>query len=373
MATVETSKSSTSTMDDPRLLVGQTLHDNANDAWFIAEKLSDRLDERDEFTGGNFSVGYRAIRKSDGQEGFVKVLDLHHPLKYISATAEAYAFVSNAMKAFDHEVQLLSTCREHRFRHVVLSIADGVYGCNNGVVQLVPFVVLTIADNDARRFAAMSRKIDSAWVFQVLHQSAVGLKELHSAGIVHRDIKPSNIMVFDRGDVIKIGDLGSAMARDVRSSAKPGGPGIIYAPPEHIYANNNSGDWREDRILGDYYMLGGTLVSMLFHISLNNELFSRVSDEVRPLKAVGKPYADVLPLLQESFGRVLEEIEKNMPDELQPYAQEIVDIIKTLCDPDPSRRGDVEHPTGNRMSLERYIAKFDHFAKRIRYSMRQHP
>lgn len=75
----------------------------------------------------------------------------------------------------------------------------------------LPFIMFELADGDVRKVIAKASQIDDAWRFNVLHDVAVGLQQLHSKKIAHQDLKPSNVLLFDaekRG--AKIGDLGRA-------------------------------------------------------------------------------------------------------------------------------------------------------------------
>ena len=61
---------------------------------------------------------------------------------------------------------------------------------------------------------------DERSVARLLRHILIGLKYLHTRGLVHLDIKPSNI--FIRRDIYKIGDLGHITARSTGgSSASP--------------------------------------------------------------------------------------------------------------------------------------------------------
>ena len=77
----------------------------------------------------------------------------------------------------------------------------------------------------------------------------------------------------------------------------------------------------------------------------------------------GSDYHEVLPYVREAFARSIGNIRKNMQTK---HSNEIIRIVRQLCDPDPERRG---HPLnhkskGSSYSLERYVSKLDLLARR---------
>ena len=67
----------------------------------------------------------------------------------------------------------------------------------------------------------------------MLVQVCLGLKHMHSKGVIHRDLKPSNILISGKG-LIKLADFGVSKIVSSGSLAKSfvGSPG--YLPPEMI-------------------------------------------------------------------------------------------------------------------------------------------
>ncbi len=93
-------------------------------------------------------------------------------------------------------------------------------------------------------------------------QAAQGLDHAHRANLIHRDVKPANLLL-DPAGVVKVLDLGLALARDTSVSSltiehdeKVMGT-VDYLPPEQAI-NSHAVDAR-----GDIYALGCTLYYML--------------------------------------------------------------------------------------------------------------
>ena len=78
------------------------------------------------------------------------------------------------------------------------------------------FVVLELADSDLRQVISSSMSIqpDSLVVQTIVYNILVGLKFLHSAGVLHRDIKTANILLNEDCS-IKICDFGLSRTIEV--------------------------------------------------------------------------------------------------------------------------------------------------------------
>jgi len=73
------------------------------------------------------------------------------------------------------------------------------------------FMVMELGDADLKTLFRQEVHLELLQVKFVLYHLLVGLKYLHSAGILHRDLKPSNVLVNQDCDV-KICDFGLARA-----------------------------------------------------------------------------------------------------------------------------------------------------------------
>jgi serine/threonine protein kinase len=59
----------------------------------------------------------------------------------------------------------------------------------------------------------------------------IGMKFIHSRGVIHRDLRPANILLDERGHP-KIGDLGSSRFCDLRMTMTSGVGTRLYTAPE---------------------------------------------------------------------------------------------------------------------------------------------
>jgi serine/threonine protein kinase len=143
----------------------------------------------------------------------------------------------------------------------------------------------------------------------VLRGCLAAVAALHRDGIVHSDLKPSNIMLKRTGST-KIIDLGSAF--DLYDSPPSGRCTPAYAAPEVLEGQPGSQQ-------SDLASLGYVLLEML----CGEQPFA------------GKTrFAELLRAKKQ----ILERLPKLLPPEEIAYSELLINLIRRLVDPDPSRR-----------------------------------
>ena len=98
---------------------------------------------------------------------------------------------------------------------------------------------------------------------QIVYEICLGLKDIHSLGIVHRDINPSNIMI-DRFETVKIIDFGISRTNKIGKSSDTHILGTYgFAAPEQFGFSQTS-------TKSDIYSLG-VLINYLKTMALPNQ------------------------------------------------------------------------------------------------------
>ncbi|MDE0006616.1 MAG: protein kinase [Rhodospirillaceae bacterium] len=316
-------------------------------------------------TGGCFSTGY-LVEDSSGRQAFLKAMDyssaFRGPLDTLSIRLE------NITKSINHERELLERCRNRRLTRVIRAIDFGQYRAPNSTdTDVVEYLIFELAKSDVRYQLDIVKNIEISWKLKVLHQVAVGLQQLHNTKIAHQDLKPSNILVVAH-ESTKIADLGRAACKGLYAPhdelSIPGDP--AYATPESLYRAVPT-EWNARRMGCDCYHLGSMVGYFFSGHSMTELLIGHMEEQFDPEIWEGT-YEDVLPYLQEAFGRIIEAL---LPDIHRGIRPSIERILIELANPDYRRRG---HPTnrrrlGNQYSLERYVSKFDLLYRRSLYEV----
>lgn len=331
-------------------LVGHVL----DGGWRVLELVDRGPDD----TGGHFSVGY-IIEGPNGRRAFLKALDYSRALASSDPARELLKLTAK----FVFERDVLDKCRAVGLSRIVVAIQAGkVVVDTSNQAGVVEYLIFELADGDVRKFVHLSRNCDLAWTLRCLHHVATALGQLHGQRIAHQDLKPSNVMVYG-GVISKVGDLGSAAYQGHSGphdeQAFAGDPS--YAPPELLY-KQISPDWNQRRFGCDAYLLGSMTVFM-FTGSIMSSLLLAKLDASQHWREWRGSFAELLPQLRQAFGASLLELRENLECDCR---DEVVEIVRQLCDPDPGQRG---HPRtrasiGNPYSLERYISWFDRLARR---------
>ena len=336
-------------------LVGKKLHDG----WTVEQLIN----QSENATGGHFSTAY-VVRSADGKKAFLKAMDYKKALESKDPARELQAMTA----AFNFERDLLEKCRSKGLSRVVTVITSGkLPPQDNDVSTVVEYLIFELANGDIRSFISFESAFETAWAIRTMHQAAAALRQLHSAQIAHQDVKPSNVLCFSNQHT-KLADLGRASDRDRTSphDELDFAGDRTYAPPELLYGHVPE-DWNRRRLGSDLYMLGSLVLFLCVQVSMTHLIFKRLNKEHRWLNWGGN-YKEVLPYIQSAFAEIIRDLRKQITTE---FADEIPELVKQLCNPDPDRRGDPKNiRLGNQYSLERYVSIFDRLALTAEWSLK---
>jgi eukaryotic-like serine/threonine-protein kinase len=271
------------------------------------------------------------------------------------------------LEDFRFERDLLRVCVSNNLDRVIRVIDQGQHEVPNvpdAKVPIVNFLVFELADGNVSNQADVNERVDRAISLRLLHNVAVGLRQLHDNGITHQDVRPSNVLHF-RMEIAKLADLGRASSQKLPARHDdldyPGLP--HYAPPECRYKMPRDRmpifEWRRG---GDLFLFG----SMIYFMFEGQMLLPMLQRSLRPEHTCSMwngPYEAVLPFVQKAFGDVLKDFASIHTDKI---GKQIAVALTQLGEPDPRRRGHPLNsgPNQDKYSLERYITLFDLLARR---------
>jgi serine/threonine protein kinase len=323
------------------------------DGWTIVEAVPVPSDQ----TGGYFSNCFKVTK--DGKQAFLKALDI-----------EKFHFdqLLALLAGFQYESELLALCKQKRLSRVVQVLEAGRIERDPNappVLRNVPFLVFELADGDIRRSVDVSQAVSNQWRFFVLHQTTLGLLQLHAQSIAHQDLKPSNVLRFGF-DRLKLGDLGRS---SLRGKAAPHDdmvcPGALnYAPFEQRYSYSPA-DWVERRLSADVFHLGCLVVFAFTNVCFADYVMDSLAEPYRPANW-GATYAEVLPHVQAAMLKGVQDLAQDFPEQ---FRQSLTEIVVDLCHPDPNLRGrtGTNHRTAvGLLWLQRYASRFDVLEKAAR-------
>lgn len=316
--------------------------------WKVVEKVP----KAHYATGGHFSVSY--IVERDGTKAFLKVLDLGAALRM---PGDHLKHIQDLIIQFNFERDTLNVCREFGLKRVAAAIDDGKMDLDSDPYG-VYYIVFELAEGDIRKKQNLPGPLDLGWKLRVLHNTAVGIDQLHRKKIAHQDLKPSNVLVYGKKDS-KVADLGCA---DVKDSISPRGalriPGDrTYAPLELLYGEVPS-DWNARRLGTDMFLFGNLVAFLFANVSMTAVIVDKMTPAHRP-GLWPHDYRTVLPYVRNAFGEALTEIEAVLPDCVRT---EIGEALAVLCEPDPLKRGHAKDRYTSQFSFERFVSLFDKLA-----------
>ena len=337
-------------------LVGRKLQNG----WMV-EKLIDRPENA---TGGYFSISY-IVRSANGKRAFLKAMDY---IKVLRESSDPARDLQAMTTAFNFERTILEKCKSNNLSRIVRVLDSGVLPAQGGDSgSVVQYLIFELADNDIRSFIDWHQTFETAWSLRTIHQAAAALQQLHSVEIAHQDVKPSNVLIFENSPS-KLADLGRAFDRHSMSphDELDYAGDSTYAPPELLYGYVPQ-DWRVRRLGCDLYLLGSLVVFFCTGVSMTHLLLNRL-DEQHFYTNWGGNYKEVSPYLQSAFAQIIRELQKKIHSS---FAEDIAEVVKQLCNPDPDLRGNPKKIRygGSQHSLERYVSIFGRLAREAEWSL----
>jgi len=337
-------------------LIGKT----TSGGWVITELVQFAPDH----TGGYFSECYFVER--DGSRAFLKLID-------ISRFSDIGRLLQG-LTEFSYETELVKQSTASKLSRVVQLIESGeieVDATNPvAVLRKLPYLVFERGEGDIRGTVDVSKSVADKWRFCILHRAAAGLLQLHQANIAHQDLKPSNVLQI-KSDNLKIGDLGRSTMRgnsaphDVLEVAGA----LPYAPFELRYSYLLP-DWLHRRIATDVFHIGCLTVFVFTNVVFPAFVIERLAPVYRP-EAWGDPYPGVIPHLKAALDSSLAEMAPDFPAE---FRDELVALVRDLCNPDPMQRGigsKSRSTAGTSLWLQKFVSQFDRLEKRASISARR--
>lgn len=346
-----------------RLNLAQSLIGTAVNEWKVIEKVQNKGS-----TGGFFSVGY-IVEREEGKRFFLKALD------YSSAMNNPNPVVTlhNMTESFLFEKDLLTRCGDKRLKYVIKIIDSGSYVLPEDypdrekyAIPNIDYMVFEKAEQSARALIDLSKEFDSAWALRSLHNTAVGINELHNIQVAHQDIKPSNVLLFNNKGISKIGDVGRSSVIDTSAEHDTFAiAGDANYSPFELHYGVDIPEWKIKRFSCDMYMFGNLVYTYFNNVSITTAVFNKL-----PLSSLPANWTDdydsVLPQIEMAFSECLHDFNNAIDP---PLRQELVSMVAELCCPRLESRGDSKELGVQRFSMQRYISKLDYLARKYEYRM----
>jgi hypothetical protein len=194
---------------------------------------------------------------------FDRLFCLQLAVKVLDETIHAGDFAS--------EVELLLTSTSNKMRHVLNFSGLGVVRKAGSEYSLVPAILTPLGSCSLQQLLSQLPAAEAGglpWgqqhpqlLQEYMYQAALGVFELHHAGILHQDVKPANLILYQDPSgggpgTVRIGDLG--VATDMMAGVpvtRRGTP--LYGAPEVLEEA-----WGSPGYPGDVWGWGATLLHM---------------------------------------------------------------------------------------------------------------
>ncbi|MBO9732401.1 MAG: protein kinase [Chitinophaga sp.] len=342
-------------------LVGRTLKGK----W----KVLSKVEPKQGGTGGFFSVCY--IVSDGNQKAFLKAINFVAFFNMHKANNRGVSIVDimhELTEAYKYEKELLLRCKNKKLTKVSTILDEGEEFVSDFTIGNVPYLIFEMADGDIRAKINFNNNLDTAWKLRSLHHVAVGLKQLHYIEISHQDLKPSNVLIYEKGILSKIGDLGRSLCGDLEAPHENGDNFVgdfTYAPPEYLY-----GHFENDRLKRlrstDMYLMGSLIIFYFTGTNMTSLIGKNLDPNFR-WGSWGGTFEEVGEYLVDAFYAALKEFKTSIPN--TELADELLSLINICCFPYPQKRG---HPKSiaegfNQYDLQRVISKLDILAKKAEF------
>lgn len=297
-------------------------------------KVLNRIEPRDNRQKGKFSVCYMVEKGHERR--FMKVIDINEHIHRLAPGESSADAFKRVLVQFTYERDVCYLCKDKHLTNVTVVLYAGEENLDENSYVPMYYLIFEKADGDVIDAMQDSAKLDFAWRLRSLHSVAVGLQQLHTAGITHEDIKPSNILTFDKNKITKVGDLGCSTCDSIRSPFEdnpfPGDHN--YAPPERAYHYHIS-DIRLSKRLTDCYLLASLITFYITGMSLNALMMQFIPESYKPDSYNGS-FEGLKYYLDYAFSQSLERIKEDIP--YKELEDQLIGIIRELGDPDPNNR-----------------------------------
>nr|WP_293167280.1 protein kinase [Allomuricauda sp.] len=341
-------------------------------------KVLRKVEPKPGATGGFFSVCYVVSRENE--QAFLKALNFHAFFQLFNGKS-IVEVIKEQTDAFKFERDLLLRCKESKLSKISMVIDEGEVVLDGFTIPNVPYLIFELSDGDVRSHMNFSKDVEIVWKLNSLHNVAVGLKQLHGVEIAHQDLKPSNILMYEKGVVSKIGDLGRSLCSDIEAPHENGGafPGDLnYAPPEFLYRFIDP-DWNFRVRSTDMYLFGSLIVFYFSGTNMTALIGKNLDPKFKWTQWQGT-FADVQDYLVDAFYKGVKEFKSYISD--NTLSNELSEIVSYCCFPIPHKRG---HPKTNTVAsnikggtatnfnpfnFERIVSKFDLLYKRSKYNLK---
>lgn len=336
-----------------KYLTGKTL----DGGWAVKDNVTKKSD----YHASSFSETY--IVEKDGQLAILKALDFSIALLDKNPTGA----LIQLSKSFDFEKELLEMCKSQRLTKIIKILLQGNIPPLQGSIIPVPYFIFEYAEKDIKSQIDFDSRLNNAWLLRILHNVSVGLWQLHNQGVAHKNVRPENIMEFSK-KLQKLTELGSS---DKKGTENPNKDFLTasdpsYLTPEYLYGQVET-DWVYKSQASDLYQLGNLVFFLFTQSNFNTWLFfslDNLNTNYRPEKW-GGTFNQVLPYLENAYDWVISDFFiPYIEDESEKLKSDLEIILRQLCHPDPTKRGNPKNISsiGSSFSVERYISRFNQLA-----------